>query len=566
MERECPSHIGKYKNIRFLDEGGMGAVYLAQDPVLKHYVVIKQLKFGRSASNARERFKRELSIMNKLTHEHIVRSFEFIEEADEKTGRKKDYFVLEFVDGMSLNKLLEKDKVIPLNVLMVIFRDTILGLSFAHKNKIIHRDIKPANILISKKTVVKLADFGIAGTDKEVEEDKKKADDDENGPSIYGGKKMTLSGSTVGTLSYMAPEQMFPGKIPVTKSSDIYSMGITLYEMIYQRKPYAYKGDLRSLYETLRKMGYIRAPKSNGNEKIPLSIRYMIKKMTMFKPKKRYSSLARPLAISNHYLKNFDNHEVRIQLANSLVNYSKKRYAYKNVPPKNRTAKKIALISLIVAVLAAAFTFAWKQGYIHKTILRHWYTPVTINLKMPETKSVKADLPARAFFYFNDNDEIPDVPGAQRDFAPNKKGREGGGDTSVSIKPVYLKHGDYRLKIAAGPSVFWQDMKVTHDSISLDLDYLKAEKREIKIFATATDDETGEDISNICSCKIQTADGLKDLWSLKPGSLKTGEVYKIFIKSEGYQDEYFSLMIDWYQDELFINARMKKIKKADGAN
>ena len=544
----------------------MGAVYLAQDPVLKHYVVIKQLKFGRSASNARERFKRELSIMNKLTHEHIVRSFEFIEEADEKTGRKKDYFVLEFVDGMSLNKLLEKDKVIPLNVLMVIFRDTILGLSFAHKNKIIHRDIKPANILISKKTVVKLADFGIAGTDKEVEEDKKKADDDENGPSIYGGKKMTLSGSTVGTLSYMAPEQMFPGKIPVTKSSDIYSMGITLYEMIYQRKPYAYKGDLRSLYETLRKMGYIRAPKSNGNEKIPLSIRYMIKKMTMFKPKKRYSSLARPLAISNHYLKNFDNHEVRIQLANSLVNYSKKRYAYKNVPPKNRTAKKIALISLIVAVLAAAFTFAWKQGYIHKTILRHWYTPVTINLKMPETKSVKADLPARAFFYFNDNDEIPDVPGAQRDFAPNKKGREGGGDTSVSIKPVYLKHGDYRLKIAAGPSVFWQDMKVTHDSISLDLDYLKAEKREIKIFATATDDETGEDISNICSCKIQTADGLKDLWSLKPGSLKTGEVYKIFIKSEGYQDEYFSLMIDWYQDELFINARMKKIKKADGAN
>lgn len=565
MERECPSHIGKYKNIRFLDEGGMGAVYLAQDPVLKHYVVIKQLKFGRSAANARERFKRELSIMNKLTHEHIVRSFEFIEEADEKTGRKKDYFVLEFVDGMSLNKLLEKDKVIPLNILIVIFRDTILGLSFAHKNKIIHRDIKPANILISKKTVVKLADFGIAGTDKEVEEDKSKQGENENGPSIYGGKQMTLSGSTVGTLSYMAPEQMFPGKTPVTKSADIYSMGITLYEMIYQKKPYAYKGELRTLYETLRKMGHIRAPKSNGNEKIPLSIRYMIKKMTMFKPKKRYSSLARPLSICNRYLKNFDNHEVRIQLANSLVNYTRKRYVYKNVPPKNRTAKKIAIISLIVALLAAAFTFAWKQGLIHRTILRHWYTPVTISLKMPETKSVKADLPARAFFYFNDNNEIPDVPGAQRDFAPDKKGRAGG-DTSVSIKPVYLKHGDYRLKIAAGPSVFWQDMKVGHDSISLDLDYLKAEKREIRIFATATDDETGEDISDICSCKIQTADGLKDLWSLKPGSLKTGEVYKIFIKSEGYQDEYFSLMIDWYQDELYINARMKKIKKADGAN
>ena len=86
MEKECPTHIGKYKNIRYLDEGGMGAVYLAKDPVLDRNVVIKQLKFSRSASSARERFKRELSIMNKLTSEHIVRSFEFIEEPDEKTG------------------------------------------------------------------------------------------------------------------------------------------------------------------------------------------------------------------------------------------------------------------------------------------------------------------------------------------------------------------------------------------------------------------------------------------------------------------------------------------------
>lgn len=564
MEMECPSHIGKYRNIRFLDEGGMGAVYLAQDPVLRHDVVIKQLKFGRSASKARERFKRELSIMNKLTSEHIVRSFEFIEEVEERTGRKKDYFVLEYVDGMSLNKLLQKDKVIPLNVLMVIFRDTCLGLSVAHSHKIIHRDIKPANILISKKTVVKLADFGIAGSDREEDDDNVKGPSKEGDPSIYGGKDMTLSGSTVGTLSYMAPEQMDPKEV-VTKRADIYAMGITLYEMIYGKKPYEFRRDLEGQISMLRKKKFVRAPKSNGSEKIPLSIRHMIKKMTMFKPQRRYASILRVLNVSNRYLKNFDNHDVRIQLANSLVNYPKRKCVYKSVLPKNRIPKLVACYAFIAALLAAAFTFAWKQGFIHRTILRHWYTPVTISLKMPETKSVKADLPARAFFYFNDNNEIPDVPGAQRDFAPDKKGRAGG-DTSVSIKPVYLKHGDYRLKIAAGPSVFWQDLKVGHDTISLDLDYLKAEKREIRIFATATDDETGEDISDICSCKIQTADGLKDLWSLKPGSLKTGEVYKIFIKSEGYQDEYFSLMIDWYQDELYINARMKKIKKADGAN
>ncbi|MBR6154585.1 MAG: serine/threonine protein kinase [Treponema sp.] len=562
MERECPSHIGKYRNIRFLDEGGMGAVYLAKDPVLDRMVVIKQLKFGRSATNAKDRFKRELSIMNKLTSEHIVRSFEFMEEADERTGRKKDYFVLEYVDGMSLNKLLSKDKHIPLNVLMIIFRDTCLGLSVAHFHNIIHRDIKPANILISRKTVVKLADFGIAGLElEESDEDKKDAYKDD--PSIYGGVGMTLSGSTVGTLSYMAPEQMDPSE-KVTKRADIYAMGITLYEMIYGRKPYVFQGTLKAQLALLKKMKCVKPPKSNGREKIPLKIRHMIRKMTMVNPKRRYSSISKITKISNSYIKAFDNHDVRVQLAISLVHHPKDEYGYEVIPPKNRIPKIAALSALAIAALVGLFAFAWKQGIFHKTILRHWYTPVTINLSMPETKSVKADLPARVFFYYNDNDSIPDVPGSQRDFIPSKNKKDKSGSTIVSIKPVYLKHGDYRIKIAAGPSVWWKDLRIDHDAVSLDLDYLKAEKRKIKISLSAVDDETGEDISNICSCKIQTDEGLKDLWTINPNTLKTGDVYKLYIKSEEYQDEYFSLLIDWYQDELYINARMKKIEAKIG--
>ena len=232
--------------------------------------------------------------------------------------------------------------------------------------------------------------------------------------------------------------------------------------------------------------------------------------------------------------------------------------------PKNRIPKIAALAALVILAVGGLFSFAWKQGIIHKTVLRHWYTPVTINLNMPETKSVKADLPARVFFYYNDNDSIPEVSGSQREFSPNKKQKDAEGTTVVSIKPVYLKPGDYRIKIAAGPSVWWNDLRVDHDKVELDLDYLKAEKRTINLHLSAVDDETGKDISDICSCKIQTADGLQDLWTLKPGSLKTGEVYKIYIKSEEYQDEYFSLLIDWYQDTLFINARMKKLESKTG--
>ena len=564
MEKECPTHIGKYKNIRYLDEGGMGAVYLAKDPVLDRNVVIKQLKFSRSASSARERFKRELSIMNKLTSEHIVRSFEFIEEPDEKTGRKKDYFVLEYVDGMSVDKLIDKDKLFPLNVAMIIFRDTSIGLAVAHSHNIIHRDIKPANILISKKTVVKLADFGIAGFDREKEDNEKvgKKDKKDIDSSFYTGEKTTL-GSTLGTLSYMAPEQM-EAETLVTKRADIYAMGITLYLMIYGKKPYENKLSVASQREMLKKMRYIHAPKTNGKDKIPFKIRHMIKKMTMYNPKRRYASITSIINISNRYLKNYDNKEIRVELARSLVYYPKKKYEYEIILPKNRIPKIAAFAALVLVVLGGLLSFAWKQGIFHKTILRHWYTPVTINLNMPETKSVKADLPARVFFYYNDNDSIPEVHGSQREFIPNKKQKEADGVTVVSIKPVYLKPGDYRIKISAGPSVWWNDLRVDHEKINLDLDYLKAEKRTINLHLSAVDDETGKDISDICTCKIQTADGLQDLWTLKPGSLKTGEVYKIYIKSEEYKDEYFSLLIDWYQDTLFINARMKKLESKTG--
>ena len=156
MESET---IGKYKNCTKIATGGMGAVYLATHPELKRKVVIKKLILKSGGAAIRERFKREARILSELSSPYVVRMFDYFTEG------RANYIVLEFVDGMSLDKLIEKQVSLPPELALLIFLDACLGLKNAHSKDIVHRDIKPGNILISKRAEVKLADFGIASDD-----------------------------------------------------------------------------------------------------------------------------------------------------------------------------------------------------------------------------------------------------------------------------------------------------------------------------------------------------------------------------------------------------------------
>ncbi|HBG35631.1 MAG TPA: serine/threonine protein kinase, partial [Treponema sp.] len=245
MAKISPEKIGKYKVVSVIAKGGMGIVYKAIHPTLKRYIIIKKLTM-RGNPELRERFKREAEILLDLRHRNIVHMFDYFVEAG------SHYIALEFVDGMSLDKLLVKTKKLSCQTAMLIFRDACKALLYAHENGIVHRDIKPGNILISSHGEIKLADFGIASSEKEAE------------------TNLTQDGSTLGTPSYMPPEQFSKTK-KVDNRADIYAMGVMLYEMVTGKKPFSGSFSPETILQ-------IQKGKFTSPEKIEASVDRTIKK------------------------------------------------------------------------------------------------------------------------------------------------------------------------------------------------------------------------------------------------------------------------------------------------
>jgi HAMP domain-containing protein/predicted Ser/Thr protein kinase len=206
---------GRYKIDSIIGRGGMGVVYRANDTQLDEVVAIKTLPgdvMTRSPEDL-ERFKREIRLARKITHRNVLRTYDY-GEADGV------YFIsMEFVRGYTLNELLDEaqGRQVAPRVAMGIARQISRGLQAAHEQGIIHRDIKPGNVLIDHKGEVKLMDFGIARMAEAPE-------------------AMTQAGLIVGTPHYMSPEQV-QGKA-LDPRSDVYSMGVMIYEMVVGRRPF----------------------------------------------------------------------------------------------------------------------------------------------------------------------------------------------------------------------------------------------------------------------------------------------------------------------------------------
>jgi serine/threonine-protein kinase len=206
---------GRYRIESVLGRGGMGIVYKAVDTQLDEVVAIKTLPgdvLQRSPEDL-ERFKREIRLARKITHRNVLRTYDYGEA-------EGVYFIsMEFVRGYTLAELLDEaeDRRLAPRVAMGIARQICRGLEAAHEQGIIHRDIKPQNVLIDHKGEVKLMDFGIA-----------RMAEAESG--------MTQAGLIVGTPHYMSPEQV-QGKL-LDPRSDVYSMGVLLYEMVTGVRPF----------------------------------------------------------------------------------------------------------------------------------------------------------------------------------------------------------------------------------------------------------------------------------------------------------------------------------------
>jgi len=207
--------LGKYRVLEALGRGGMAQVYRGYHPQLERYVALKVLRADLvEQEEFLERFRREARAVSALRHANIVQVFDF--DADDDYY----YMVMELLEGDTLRARLNGYRVkglrMPLAEIARVTGDVLGGLEYAHGEGVIHRDLKPANIMLTSKGQAVLTDFGIA--------------------QILGNTRVTVSGALMGTLSYMAPEQGLKGQCD--QRSDIYSLGIVLYEMLAGYTPF----------------------------------------------------------------------------------------------------------------------------------------------------------------------------------------------------------------------------------------------------------------------------------------------------------------------------------------
>ncbi|MFF0201127.1 protein kinase [Streptomyces sp. NPDC005017] len=263
---------GRYQLRDLLGQGGMAAVHLAYDSVLDRQVAIKTLhtELGREAA-FRERFRREAQAVAKLTHTNIVSVFDTGE--DEVGGMTTPFIVMEYVEGRPLGSVLDDDVrqfgAMPADKALKITADVLAALEISHEMGLVHRDIKPGNVMMTKRGVVKVMDFGIARAMQS------------------GVTSMTQTGMVVGTPQYLSPEQAL-GR-GVDARSDLYSVGIMLFQLVTGRLPFDADSPLAIAYAHVQEEPVAassinralppavdalitRALKKNPNERFPTAV------------------------------------------------------------------------------------------------------------------------------------------------------------------------------------------------------------------------------------------------------------------------------------------------------
>ncbi len=260
--------IGKYEVLERLGRGGMAEVYRARDVNLDRFVAIKILHaFLADDPEFISRFEREAQNIAKLKHPHIVQVYDF----DKDTDSDYYYMVMELVDGVTLkdrlNAAAERGKLLPLTEALRVLRDAASALGYAHSRGMIHRDVKPANLMLDHDNRVVLTDFGIA--------------------KILTGAQFTASGGMVGTPAYMSPEQGL-GE-PGNESSDLYSLGVILYQLTSGKLPYEADTPLATILKHLNSP--IPSPRAI-NPNIPENVERLILKAMAKDPADRYQNAA----------------------------------------------------------------------------------------------------------------------------------------------------------------------------------------------------------------------------------------------------------------------------------
>lgn len=259
---------GRYQLRDLLGEGGMASVHLAYDTALDRQVAIKTLHTELAREQSfRERFRREAQAVAKLSHTNIVSVFDTGE--DEINGSLMPYIIMEYVEGQPLRSALDADVrqygAMPADKALKITGDVLAALEVSHEMGLVHRDIKPGNVMMTKRGVVKVMDFGIARAMQS------------------GVTSMTQTGMVVGTPQYLSPEQAL-GR-GVDARSDLYSVGIMLFELLTGRLPFDADSPLAIAYAHVQEEPV--AP-STINQAIPPAVDALVARALKKNPNERF--------------------------------------------------------------------------------------------------------------------------------------------------------------------------------------------------------------------------------------------------------------------------------------
>jgi serine/threonine protein kinase len=256
------SHLGRYEIISELGQGAMGIVYKARDPLIDRVVAIKTINLNQALDEREEyegRFYQEARAAGRLSHHNIVTIYD--------VGKSGDvaYIAMEFLEGRELRDILNEKPLLPLIQVLDLVGQVALGLAYAHEHGIVHRDVKPSNIMILQDDHVKITDFGIA--------------------RMASAAVRTQTGMVLGSPKYMSPEQVM-GKL-TDQRSDIFSLGIMLYEMLTGRAPFVGENVNAIMYQTLN----ATPPAPNTlNPDVPEMLNFIVAKALAKKLDDRYQN------------------------------------------------------------------------------------------------------------------------------------------------------------------------------------------------------------------------------------------------------------------------------------
>lgn len=244
------NQLGRYIITSELGQGAMGVVYKATDPLIDRVVAIKTINLGLALDEKEEyegRFYQEAKAAGRLSHPNIVTIYD--------VGKSGDvaYIAMEFLQGREVRDILNDGEILPVAETLQISSQVALGLAYAHEHGIVHRDIKPSNIMVIRDGHVKITDFGIA--------------------RMESASVRTQTGMVLGSPKYMSPEQVM-GKL-IDQRSDIFSLGVMLYEMLAGRPPFMGENVNAIMYQTLNG---IPPPPSTLNPAIPDMLNFIVAK------------------------------------------------------------------------------------------------------------------------------------------------------------------------------------------------------------------------------------------------------------------------------------------------